>query len=239
MSARLLKGGPREGLAFAPFTIPTQSGLGGGGEADVPAVDSSVVEEEEPSQQEIEQQVRTILEDAQNEAERLVAEAQARVADIEQEAYHKGLVEARAKVSEEVEVATSDLREQFIHTLTELQSLYPLIASRAERDLVKLALEIARKVVHREVTTDSDIVLSLARVALERLHPRAVATVLLHPEDFEYVNARRQTLSSNNSIEIVADRAVGRGGCIIQSEHGDIDARIEQQFASIERGFFE
>lgn len=237
MSARLLKGGPQDGLAFAPFMIPVKTGADGGGEAGAVASEDAITEE--GTRQPVDAQAHALLAAAAHEAERLVTAAQARVATLEQEAYQTGLAAARANMNEEVEAAASELREQLVRTLTELESLYPLIASRAERDLVKLALEIARKVVHREVTTDADIVLSLARVALERLHPRAVATVLLHPDDFAHVSAQRQALSNNNAIEITADKAVGRGGCIIQSEHGDIDARIEQQFASIERGFFE
>lgn len=238
MSARLLKVGPQLGVAFAPFTIPSSFEAG---EAERARMGTRGHEstEETSAPQNIEQQAQSILDAAQAEAERLLTEAQTRIPQIEQEAYEKGLAQARAKIGEEIAAAASDLREQLAHTLTELEPLYALIASRAERDLVKLALGIARKVVQREVTTDSDIVLSLARVALERLHPRAVATVLLHPDDFEYVKAHRQAMSSNSAVEIVADTAVGRGGCVIQSEHGDIDARIEQQFASIERGFFE
>ncbi|MBS1809319.1 MAG: hypothetical protein JST84_14240 [Acidobacteria bacterium] len=238
MSARLLKGGTQLSIAFAPFKIPSRNEAGRAEEAT--AYDETEFAEAHPGNvQEAQQQAQAVIEAAQAEADRLVAHAQTRVAEIEQQAYQKGLAEARAKFDEEVAAAATDLRDQLTRSLTELEPLYAQIASRAERDLVKLALEIARKVVHREVTTDPDIVLTLARVALERLHPRAVATVLLHPEDYEYVTARRQSLSGNNAIEIVADTAVGRGGCVIQSEHGDIDARIEQQFASIERGFFE
>ena len=238
MSARLLKVGPQLAVAFAPFTIPSSRESVEAERARMGARGLEIVDEG-GAPQNIEQQAQSVLAAAQTEAARLLAEAQTRTPQIEQEACEKGLAAARAKINEEIAAAVSDLREQLAHTLTELGPLYALIASRAERDLVRLALEIARKVVQREVNTDSDIVLSLARVALERLHPRAVATVLLHPDDFEYVQSHRQAMSSNNAIEIVADTAVGRGGCVIQSEHGDIDARIEQQFASIERGFFE
>lgn len=235
MSARLLKGGAPAGAAFAPFTIPSQEEVferAAEGE-------SAALGDAGNREQDVETQARDLLEVARHEADRLLTEAQARVAEIEQEARAQGLAQARAQMDEEVAAAAEDWREKLAQTLNELQSLYALIAARSERDLVRLALEIARKVVHREVTTDSDIVLTLARVALERLHPRAVATVLLHPDDFEYVNTRRPTLSSNSAVEIVADTAVGRGGCIVQSEHGDIDARVEQQFARLERGFFE
>jgi flagellar assembly protein FliH len=240
MSARLFKAGPAFGVAFAPFTIPSKSEPvveefwdDGGG--------TSTAEMRAPqiNLEEVEQQARDLLEVAQSEADNIIAQAQTQTAEIEREAREAGLAQARANIAEEISVAVEDLRQQLAHTLSELEPLYALIATRAERDLVKLALEIARKVVHREVATDPDIVLTLARVALERLHPRAVAKVRLHPEDLEYVTARRHQLSNTSALEFVADASVGRGGCLIQSEHGDIDARLEEQFASIERGFFQ
>ena len=240
MSARLFKAGRPFGVAFVPFTIPSKAepvakGFWEGEEvAPVAAARAP-----QTSLEEAEQRTRWLLETAEVEAESLIAQAQTRAAQIENEAYEKGLVAARAKVTEEISAAVTDLREKLSHTLSELEPLYALIATRAERDLVKLALEIARKVVQREVSTDADIVLTLARVALERLHPRAVAKILLHPEDLEFVTARRHELSNTSALEFAADASVGRGGCIIQSEHGDIDARIEEQIASIERGFFQ
>ena len=237
MSARLFKGGPQVGVAFAPFIIPIkEEPLVGEG------FQESATTVEAPSRlnrEEIERQAHELLATAQAQADDLLTKAQARVSQIEGDAYEKGMTTAQAKVAEEINAAVADLREKLAHTVSELEPLYAMIAARAERDLVKLALEIARKVVQREVTTDPDIVLTLVRVALERLHPRAVAKVLLHPEDFEYVNARRPELSHGSTLELIADVSIGRGGCLVQSEHGDMDARLEQQFASIERGFFQ
>lgn len=229
------------GVAFAPFSIPVK--------------DESLMEEpdaaERPSSEggsspkpkidwvALEQQAQAIITNAQAQADSLLAQAQARVVQIESEAHEKGLAAARAKVDEEVQAAVADLREKLAHTISELEPLYGLIAARAERDLVKLSLEVARKVVHREVTADSDIVLTLVRVALQRLHPRAIAKVFLHPDDLAYVIEHRHELSNTSALEFIGDHSIGRGGCMIQSDHGDIDARIEQQFASIERGFFQ
>ncbi len=235
MSARLLKGGTQISSVCAPFTIPTRAGTNFVAEAEV----SPAMRPAQSSAEEAERRIRWSLETAQSEAESVIAQARTAAAQIEREAYEKGCAEAHAQMAEEVNHAVKELREKFTQTLLQLEPLYAVIATRAEHDLVRLALEVARKVVHREVTTDADIVLTLARVALERLHPRAVAKVLLHPEDLEFVVAQRQQLNNNSTLEFVADPSVGRGGCIVQSEHGDIDARIEQQFATIERGFFE
>lgn len=235
MSARLLKGGTHISSAFAPFTIPTQAGTNFVAETEFPPA----LRPAHSSAEEAERRIHWLLETAQSEAESVIAQARTAAAQIEREAYEKGCAEAHAQMAEEVNRAVQDLRARLTQTLLQLEPLYAVIATRAEHDLVRLALEVARKVVHREVTTDADIVLTLARVALERLHPRAVAKVLLHPEDLEFVVAHRQQLNNNSTLEFVADPSVGRGGCIVQSEHGDIDARIEQQFTTIERGFFE
>lgn len=241
MSARVFKSGPPVGVAFAPFTIPVKA------DPVVEAVfdESSLnaVREDSamphPDFAEMERQAQEIIASAQSHANDLLAQAQARISQLESDAYEKGLAEARAKVDEDVNAAVADLREKLAHTVNELEPLYALIAARAERDLVKLSLEVARKVVHREVTADADIVLTLVRVALERLHPRAVAKVFLHPDDLAYVNDHRHELSNTSALEFIGDHSIGRGGCMIQSDHGDMDARIEQQFASIERGFFQ
>ncbi|MBI1761192.1 MAG: hypothetical protein HYR56_07120 [Acidobacteria bacterium] len=182
-----------------------------------------------------------IVRTARAEAERQLANAQARVAELEADARARGLAEAQAvahaQAQEELQLAVADLRQQLTATLDELAGLREQMAARAEQDLVRLALEIAKKVVQREVRVDHEIVLTLARVALGRLHSRANATVRLHPDDYAYVWSHRERLNSEGAVEIVEDRTVGLGGCIVQSELGEIDARIEQQFAEIEQEF--
>jgi flagellar assembly protein FliH len=174
--------------------------------------------------------------EAHLEAERILAEAAARATQIEHEARERGMAEARNRMASEIAKAAEPLRERLTQTLDELASLRSTLTSRTERDLVRLALEIAKKIVHREVTIDHEIALTLTRVALSRLHNRAAATIRLHPDDYSYVCAHREQINSMGAIEIVEDRSIGRGGCLIQTEMGDIDGRIEQQFMEIERG---
>lgn len=172
---------------------------------------------------------------ARAEAERIVAEAQARASECERQARERGLAEARARADEELARAVEPLRQQLAQTIEELTSLRGLVVARAERDMVKLALEIAKRVVHREVVVDGEVALTLARVALARIHSRAQVRLHLAPEDLTYVAARLESLGEGCSVELVEDRAVGRGGCLVETEMGDIDARIERQFAEVER----
>ncbi len=178
-----------------------------------------------------------ILQHAHAEAGRIIAGAQATAAHIETEAHERGLEAGRTLAAAEVEVLAAPLREELTASLDALDNLRAALAVRAERDMVRLAVEMAKKIVRREVTLDGDVALTLARVALGRLHSRAAAVVRLHPDDCAYAVARVEGLARGRSIEIIADTTVARGGCLVETEMGDIDARIEQQFAELEREF--
>ncbi len=175
--------------------------------------------------------------DASPDVGHLISEAQARAEQIEREARERGLADARAKADAEIARLAEPLRQQLAQSIEEVASLHASMAERAERDLVKLAIEIAKKIVHRQVTVDSEVALTLARVALARIHNRAQAKVYLHPDDFVYVTKHLDRLPQGSSVELAEDRSISRGGCLIETEMGDIDARIEQQFAELERSF--
>ncbi len=178
------------------------------------------------------------IEEARAEGERIVTEAEIRAAEIEHAARTRGLAEGRAAAETEIARAVEALRAQLSQSIVEVADLRAEVSAQAEHELVRLAVEIAKKIIHREVTVDSEIALTLARVALARVHRSAVATIRLHPDDYAYVKTHCERLEGHCSIELVEDRAVSRGGCFVQTEMGDIDARIEQQFAEIERSFF-
>lgn len=247
-STKLIKVGERA-VVFAPFVPPPVGGREGG-EDDAHLASHAEHVRAEAALRSFEHAARdsgafetgagdeALRESARDEASRIVAEAEARAAEIEREASERGLAEGRERAAQEVARAVEPLREALASTLEEVEGLRAAVAARAERELVQLAIEIARKIVHREVSVDHEIALTLARVALARLHSHAVATLHLHPDDYHYVAAQRERLDASGTIEIVEDRSVGRGGCLVRTEMGDIDARIEHQFAEIARGFF-
>jgi flagellar assembly protein FliH len=232
-------------VQFAPPTVPPKQALGAAVTAaltppDTAALNVTDPEFERAKQQflnESQRQAEEALKTAQAEAQRIVADAQARAAEVERAARERGRAEAQAQAQVALDRAAAELRGQLAATLDELASLRVDLAARAEKDLVRLALAIAHKIVQREVRVDHEIALTLTRVALARVHSRAGAVVRLHPDDYSYVSAHRARLNSEAAIELVEDRNVSPGGCIVQSEMGEIDARIEQQFAEIEQDF--
>jgi flagellar assembly protein FliH len=69
------------------------------------------------------------------------------------------------------------------------------------------------------------------RGALRSLVERERITVLVHPDDLDVVRAAmdelRATLGGVEHCEVQAERRVSRGGCIVRTPEGDVDARVE------------
>lgn len=106
--------------------------------------------------------------------------------------------------------------------------------------MIRLVLEIAKKIVHREVSVDREIVMTLVRIALKRIGSDTAATIHLHQDDFNTLDARKHEFltGENGIINLVVDRSISRGGCLIETKLGQVDARIGEQFKEIEHGFF-
>lgn len=151
-------------------------------------------------------------------------------AAIEREAFTKGYAQGERAGNEAAAARGEVMLRRLAQTLDELQSLRGDLVRRTEREVVELALAMARKVLQREVSLDRELMLAMARVALDRLADAATASIRLHPEDYAMtVAARGSTTVSSHGVQIVADPAVGRGGCVVQSEFGSVDVGITAQ----------
>ena len=133
--------------------------------------------------------------------------------------------------------------KQYASTLDELKALRRNILSSSEREVVKLALEVGKKVVKREVTIDEELILALVKVTLARLADQSVMTVRVNPKDYQSILQHRSSSAHRESlhegIRLLEDPLITRGGCLIETESGIVDARVEEQFREIEKGFFE
>lgn len=177
-----------------------------------------------------------ILQQARDEAARIIAKAEEDSALIHQVAEDKALHETNLKLETKVAERISEIRDRLGETIERISTLSGEITTGVENSLVELALQIAKKVVRREVTIDREVALTLVKVSLGKLHDRSIAEIHLHPEDHAYVLAHREKLGFRGALEIIEDPLVSIGGCLIHTETGDIDARIESQFDEIAHG---
>jgi flagellar assembly protein FliH len=135
---------------------------------------------------------------------------------------------ARAKMDAAIDQLGSAVRE--------LAGYRGRLRRDAERDLVKLSVAIAWRILRREVHLDQEAVLGVVKAALERLDAREVCRVRLHPDDLALLNARMESLGLGRNVEMAADSSIGRGGAMVETSRGALDASIEGQLQEIERG---
>jgi flagellar assembly protein FliH len=104
-------------------------------------------------------------------------------------------------------------------------------AEALERRAVELGLALAGKILAGALEVEPERVLESVRGALRGIVERERITVLVNPEDLELVRSAmddvRQSLGGIEHCEVQAERRVARGGCIVRTPVGDVDARVE------------
>ena len=98
---------------------------------------------------------------------------------------------------------------------------------------MKLGIEIARRILRRELSTDPSAILGLVKAALERVDARDVFRVRAHPEDARTLDACFADLGMPERIEVVADQNLERGAVILETAKGQLDASVETQLQEI------
>src|SRR5262245_3140138 len=91
------------------------------------------------------------------------------LAAIEAEAYARGVADGEVMGAARSREGTEALLTRLTQTLEELTNVRAEMIRKTERQMVELALAVARRIVHREVSLDKDLLMAMTRVALERL----------------------------------------------------------------------
>jgi len=163
-------------------------------------------------------------------------------AHIEKAAFENGFRQGEKAGREIAEKKAEVLMKRYADAIEEIGRLKPVLYQQAEQEVVKLALAIAKKIVHREVQVDQEIVQTLVKVALTHVAVKTAVTVHLHPTDYHFVLDQRAVANrvgaDDREVNLLADKSIEQGGCLIETECGDIDARIEEEFREVERAFF-
>lgn len=161
------------------------------------------------------------------------------LSEIEREAFQKAFEEGRRSGMEVAEKKMAAMLRKFSQSIAELAELRPGIFKATEREVVELSIEIAKKLVHREISIDEKIIATFVRVALDRLTTKSSLKVYLNPADFEVVQENLHQILANDPdrvVELKVDDTLGRGDCVVESDYGSVDARISEQFKEIENG---
>lgn len=102
----------------------------------------------------------------------------------------------------------------------------------AARGMLELACELARQVLRHEISVNPNVLLPVIREALTPLIADSKSTVIkLHPLDMDMLQDVLRADYPNLPLTLLADDAISRGGCVVQSAGTQIDGTLEKRWA--------
>ncbi len=146
-------------------------------------------------------------------------------------------------LKERMEASTREQIDAAVNGFTSMVDDF--VAQRAEflksseETLVRLAVAVAKKIIGDAVQIQEDAVLETVRNALRHVQEKENVVVRVHPEDLKIVREHRSEwlsiVEGSGSLDIEEDERVRRGGCLVETEAGNVEAQIDKQIQTLER----
>jgi flagellar assembly protein FliH len=156
-----------------------------------------------------------------------------------QEAFDKGAEEEKKQADEDLAGIYSALCE----AISIVSKLKERIVRESEDELLKLAFQVAKKIVRQEIKNDRRILAQLVSEALKGFPEQHDIVVSLNPEDYRVITSNRELflagIGDERQLTLKSDESTTLGGCIVESSTGVIDARIEAQLDEIYKSLVE
>ncbi len=154
------------------------------------------------------------------------------------EARREAKIEARADWAIELEDRITAERERVVATCTEFGKERASYFTSVEGEVVRLALAIAARVLHREAKLDPLLLGAVVRMALEKVAEDSSA--VLHVPTSE-ADAWRAMLIENGqpAVTVIGEERMGSADCVLETSVGRVELGVVAQLEEIEKGFFD
>ena len=166
---------------------------------------------------------------------------------VKREEFGKGVLEGKRSAEQALKADYEkrlELEHQRVESLlTALNEQLLTIQSATEQALIKFAFGIAEKIIRKEIGGDRQIVVEQIKEGVRRVVGVENIRVRIHPEDLPLVREQKSVIQGSGDaireIVVDGDETLEPGDCIIESDMGNIDARVATQLRQIEMVLFE
>ena len=189
----------------------------------------------------VQSRARQYLIEVQAEAAQILSQARDESVRLKEEAKQQGLAEAQKNFEQSVEEAAqkrSDARCKTAiasceATVAELTKETANWLALWRNQTVELAAKIAEKILRREMADENELLRVWMEEALVAMRDARDVRVLVHPDDFavagRFLSGLAKSVPQAASVEVIPDPEVSLGGCVVRSNHGQIDQQLETQ----------
>lgn len=192
---------------------------------------------------EAEKEAEKIIQDAKNQADAVLNDVQIQKENIESEAYQKGFEKGTAEGFEKGNAEVNRLIDRMHKVLEAVMQRREEILQETESQIVELVILMARKVIKILSESQKNIVMANTLAALKKVKTRGKVILRVNIEDLKLTSAHiKEFIEHVENIEgitILEDSSVEKGGVIVETDFGAIDARISSQLTELENKILE
>lgn len=195
-------------------------------------------EQAQETKREAESEAERIVKDAEDQATEITREAERRASEMVEEARRQGRDEGRESGFQEGSAEHERLVERLHVIINKAIERRTEIIEESEGQIVGLVLQIAKKVVKVISENQRNVVINNVIQALRKLKEKTDVIIRVNIEDLEMVSGHVQEIiervERRHNITVAEDSTVDPGGAIIETDFGEVDARIASQLQEIE-----
>jgi flagellar biosynthesis/type III secretory pathway protein FliH len=191
------------------------------------------------------EEARNIISASQEEADVLRNQVFEESKVIREEAKTRGYQEGLKKAQTEIEADRQMAIEQNRQIIEEARQMKLDILNTAEKDVVRLVMAIAKKIINSELLANPQTISNIVRQAISNLDSPENVRVYVKPEQLQILldsielEGLNEIGSHDIAIEIKPDRRITAGGCIVESGNGFVDAQLETRINKVEESILE
>jgi flagellar assembly protein FliH len=151
----------------------------------------------------------------------------------------EGRLAARMEMEAESDAAVLREREKLAEAVRQFRVAKERYFADVEQEVVKLALAIAGRVLHREAQIDPLLLAGVVRVALEKMADRSGVVLRVAGADVEAWEGVFRAIQASERPRVTEDARLERGECVLETKMGTVELGVQVQLQEIEKGFFD
>ena len=155
-----------------------------------------------------------------------------KISRLEREAYEKGFAQGQKDGLDLEKSKMEEMGKQYEALLAELRDLKIHILRDSEGEMLRLIEIIAKKIIGEEIKTTEAVIRHSIKSAAKFLTDKRKVRIIINPDDMEEVKKMLPDLSrltKGGNFQLTEDPSIGKGGCMLETGFGRVNATIEDQ----------
>lgn len=190
-----------------------------------------------------EKEAERIIQDAKNQAAKILEQANSEKSEVSRKSYKEGYDKGSEDGFNTGKDEVTRLVDRTHKILEAVMSRREEILSETEQQIVELVILMTRKVVKVLSESQKSVVMANVLQALKKVKGRGKVTIRVNLADVklttEHIQDFIRQVENVEEITVLEDSTVEKGGCIVETDFGAIDARIQSQLSELENKILE